>query len=146
MTFVQRSVAIGLLGCAGLFLSPLDSFGAQQLGPYFLAVIPSAPPVATHTLWAPFIERLSRDTGMDLRLKIYETMLDFERDISSGDPDFLFSSPLQVVVAHEAQGYVPLVRGSALVAVEIFVRAQSPILSVDDLAGKTIAFVGSKSL
>jgi phosphonate transport system substrate-binding protein len=129
-----------------VFACPLFLLGAPAGGPYTLAVIPSTPPVATHTLWTPFIERLSRDTGLDLRLKIYETMSDFEKDISRGGPDFLFSSPLQVVVAHEAQGYVPLVRGSALVAVEVFVRAQSPILTVDDLAGKTIAFVGGKSL
>jgi len=113
---------------------------------YVFAVIPSAPPVDIHTLWQPFIERLSRDTGIGLRLKVYEKMSAFEGDISAGGPDFIFASPLQAVVAHKAHGYTPLIRGSSPVSSLIFVRKGSPIMTVDDLSGKKISFAGNKSL
>ncbi len=119
---------------------------AESKGPYVLAVIPAAPPIVTHTLWAPFVERLGRTTGIDFRLKVYEKMSDFEKDITSGTPDLLFANPLQAVVAHEAQGYLPLVRGRKPVSAELFVRKDSAIRTVDDLSGKQIALVGSKNL
>lgn len=134
-----------LLFAALIFWAVAPS-SAMQKETYVFAVIPSSPPVTMHTLWAPFIERLSRDTGMHFRLQVYEKMSDFERDITNGTPDFIFASPLQAVVAHESQGYVPLVRGSRLVTAEVFVRKDSPISAIDELSGKKIAFVGNKSL
>jgi phosphonate transport system substrate-binding protein len=122
------------------------SAAAVRADPSVLAVLPSSPPVATHALWTPFVERLSRGTGHDFRLRVYDRMSEFEKDITQGTPDFLFSSPLQAMVAHKTQGYLPLVRGSRLVSAAIFVREDSPIRTVDDLAGKKIAYVGSKTL
>ena len=93
------------------------------------------------------MERLSQETGLDFRLKVYETMADFERDIVSPKaPDFIFANALQIVVAHQAQGYLPLVRGNKMVRAVIFVRKDSPARTADDLSGKRIAFVGAKNL
>lgn len=111
-----------------------------------LAVIPAAPPVTMHTLWTPFVELLARSSGLTIRLKLYERMADFEQDIWKGNPDLIFASPIQTVVAHQANGYQPLVRGAQMVAIGLFVRKDSPVRSVDDLAGKKISFVGNKNL
>jgi phosphonate transport system substrate-binding protein len=119
---------------------------ADQKQPYTLAVMPSAPPVTLHKLWAPFVEQISRDSGLEFHLKMYEKMADFERDIGNGVPDFIFSSPIQTVVAHQSNGYRPLVRGGKSVAIGLFVRKDSPIKTVDDLAGKKVSFVGNKNL
>jgi phosphonate transport system substrate-binding protein len=146
MALISARAVGGLALIAALLsLRPAPS-PAAETGPFTLAVPPAAPPVVTHTLWTPFVERLGRETGLSFRLTVYEKMSDFERAISLGTPDFLLASPLQAVVAHEAQGYVPLVRGGALVSAEVFVRWDSPIRTVDDLAQRRIAFVGSKSL
>jgi len=119
---------------------------AGQRVVYTLAVIPSAPPVTLHKRWTPYVERLSRETGAEFRLKHYEKMAEFERDIWNGVPDFIFSSPTQVVVAHKSHGYIPLVRSGKEVAVGLYVPADSPIRSIDDLAGKKVSFVGNKNL
>jgi len=113
---------------------------------YTIAVIPSAPPVALHKQWTPFVERLSRETGLEFQLKMYEKMAEFERDIWSGTPDFIFSSPIQTVVARKTNGYVPLLRGGKDISVGLFVRKEAPFKSIDDLAGKSISFVGNKNL
>ncbi|MCX7173246.1 MAG: phosphate/phosphite/phosphonate ABC transporter substrate-binding protein [Proteobacteria bacterium] len=113
---------------------------------YTLGVIPAAPPVTMHALWTPFVDRLAKETGLEFRLKHYETMAEFERDIWSGTPDFIFSSPIQFAVAYASNGYIPLVRGRNLVAIGLFVRKDSQIKTVADLSGKKISFVGNKNL
>jgi phosphonate transport system substrate-binding protein len=128
-----------------IFGSTVPAF-AGEATVYTLAIIPSAPPVTLHKQWFPFVERLSRETGLEFRLKLYERMAEFERDIWNGEPDFIFSSPIQAVVAHKAQGYLPLVRGGSPVAVGLFVRKDSPLKSIDDLAGKKVSFVGNKNI
>lgn len=143
---IRGGYKIVFLLVAGLALFlPLAS--AKERPVYILGVVPSFPPVATHTRWAPFVQRLSEETGFDFRLKVCEQMSDFERDIvSPGAPDFIFTNSLQVVAAHKAQGYQTLVRGSKMVYGVVFVRGDSPARTVDDLSGKRIAFVGAKNL
>ena len=120
---------------------------AEEGKVYHIGVIPTWPPVVTHTKWSPFVERLSQVTGLTFQLKVFERMRDFEQDIILPEaPDFIFANALQTVVAHEIQGFVPLVRGDSTVKALIFVRQDSPIKTVDDLAGKRIAFVGEKNV
>lgn len=138
---ITRSILLAMLvfGITGVA-------SAEQGKIYTVAIIPSAPPVTLHKQWTPFVERLSRETGLTFRLKMYEIMAEFERDIWSGRPDFIFASPIQTVVAHKNNGYVPLVRGGRKIAVGLFVRKDSSIKSVDDLTGKSISFVGNKNV
>ncbi|OGU17345.1 MAG: hypothetical protein A2076_03845 [Geobacteraceae bacterium GWC2_53_11] len=138
--FIRCAVLTTLLFGASL---PAD---AVQKQPYTIAVIPSVPPVTLHKIWAPFVERLSRDTGLKFSLKMYEKMADFERDIWSGAPDFIFASPIQTVVAHKSNGYLPLVRGGKPVTIGLYVRKDSPLKTIDELAGKKVSFVGNKNL
>jgi phosphonate transport system substrate-binding protein len=94
----------------------------------------------------PFVERLSRETGLEFRLRMYDKMAEFEREIWSGAPDFIFASPIQTVVARKTTGYLPLVRGSKPVSIGLYVRKDSPIKTMDDLVGKKVSFVGNKNL
>jgi phosphonate transport system substrate-binding protein len=143
---MKSRLVTGVLA-AGLLLCRFLPAAAEESRKYSLGIVPSAPPVTTYTLWAPFVERLSRETGLDFRLKVYEKMADFELDIIAPEgPDFIFVNSLQIVVAHQAQGYIPLVRGGGKVWAELFVRRDSPVKTVADLAGKRVAFVGSKNL
>lgn len=113
---------------------------------YTLAVLPGAPPITMHKLWAPVVDRLAKESGLEFRLKLYERMAEFERDLWAGNPDFVFASPIQTVVAHQAAGYLPLVRSATPVRVGLFVRRDSPVRDVGDLVGRKIAFVGNKNL
>jgi phosphonate transport system substrate-binding protein len=138
--FVLRRVALAALFSA----AAMPAFAAGTT--YTLAVIPAAPPVTMHKLWMPFVDRLSKKTGLAFRLKHYEKMADFEQDIWSGVPDFIFSSPIQLSVAHRSNGYLPLARARKPVAIGLFVRKDSPIRGIDDLHGRKISFVGNKNL
>jgi phosphonate transport system substrate-binding protein len=132
---------------AALVLFSMTPSSAQEEKSYSIGVIPAFPPVETHRVWTPFVKRLSQETGIAFRLKVYEKMNDFEQNIISNEtPDFIFTNALQIVVAHHDQGYIPLVRGATKIHSVLFVRKASPIRTIDDLADKRIAFVGSKNL
>ena len=81
---------------------------------YVIGVVPSYPPLTTHAAWSPFVERLSRETGLEITLKVYENMPDFEAAFASGATDFIFANPVQAMQAHKMQGYTPLVRANRL--------------------------------
>ena len=134
-------LAVGL-ACAAL------AGTAQGAEPreYVLAVLPNEPAVTLHRNWKPFVEALSSKTGLGLRLKLYDRLPAFLEDSEKGLPDLLYTAPNMFYEARRAQGYVPLVRGSGLLAGVVFVRRDSPIVSVADLQGKTVAFVGPDNL
>ncbi len=113
---------------------------------YTFAVIPGAPPAVMSKMWTPVIERLSKDTGIAFRLKFFDQMAEFERDIWSGTPDFIYASPIQTVVARRGARFIPLVRDSKLADIKLYVRQDSPIRSIDDLDNKQISFVGNKNI
>ena len=91
------------------------------------------------------MERLSKESGTDIRLKVYRTMAQFEDDIVNGVVDFAFLNPYQAVVARKAQGYIPLVKDEERLVGIIVVRKDSPINSIKDLKGGGVVFPAPNS-
>lgn len=110
---------------------------------YTFAVIPQGPPETMYRNWKPFIDRLSQDTNLTLKLKLYERMEDFEEDLQDGKVDFAYLNPIQEINAWHASGYIPLVRNKEIIRGIIFVKKNSDIKNLQDLNGKEIALVGS---
>jgi phosphonate transport system substrate-binding protein len=108
--------------------------------PLTLAVVPQFTAVQIHKDWTPFIERVSRDSGVALTLKIYQSIPKFEADLVKGVPDFAFMNPYHEVMAWRAAGYLPLVRDSKPLTGVLLVRRDSPVRTVKDLAGGKLAF------
>jgi phosphonate transport system substrate-binding protein len=119
---------------------------AKEPKEYVFAVLPQQPPVAMHALWRPLLDRLEQELGVRLKLKLYENMTEFEEDAIHGEGDFVFSTPVQIPLFRKQQGYLPLVRGTHYLTGIVFVRKDSPITSIDELAGKEVAFVGARNL
>lgn len=111
-----------------------------------MAVIPGGSPAATAAQWAPFIESLSRESGLAFQLRTYATISGFEKDFEKGIPDFLFAHPIQAVAARRAQAYIPLMRSRRKIAAVIVTRDDSPLRSAKNLQGETIALVGSRNV
>ena len=133
-------VLFGLACLAGL-LHSVQSLAAAEQDTYTFAVVPQYPPAAIKRDWGPFIERVSRDAGVALKLQFYKSIPDFEQEIHEGIPDFVYLNPYHAVMAKKAQGYIPLVRDgeNQLVGI-IVVDKDSDFTSVEDLNGKTIVF------
>jgi phosphonate transport system substrate-binding protein len=113
---------------------------------YSLAVLPSVAPSLTRAQWEPFVERLSRETGLRFALRTYRRFADFEDDFSKGVPDLIFAHSVLMVEARRVKGYIPLVRGGQGLSALVFVRKDSPVKSIKDLSGGSIALVGAKNV
>lgn len=144
--FVTALVFLILIQCI-LVSSPCSSAESPQIKKeYTFGVVPQAPPEVMHRNWLPFIDRLSHDTGLALKLKVYENMNDFEDNLKEGSIDFAYMNPVQEIMAWNESGYIPLVRSKNLFRGIIFVRKDSGIQELKDLEGKEIALVGSKNV
>ena len=119
---------------------------AAEPKPLLLAVLPQLPATDLHRNWTPFVERLSRELGIPIKLKLYEQMTVFEDDLRAGVPDVAFMTPFEAVIARQSSGYIPLVRSSHEIAGVVFVRKDSSVRSISDLAGQSIAFVGARNV
>lgn len=108
---------------------------------YTLAVVPQHPSLIIHRNWQPLLKRLQQDTGLQFRLKTYNGFRQFLAALHRGEPDFSYLAPYHLVLAHRAQGYQPLLRDESRQLVGLLlVRKDSPLRSVHELDGKTIAF------
>lgn len=117
------------------------AFGQANGATYTLARAPQTSAVTLVDTWTPFLTRLSNEIGATITLKVYPSRQTFEGDLLSGAPDFAFMNPYYAVLAKKRAGYIALVRGNseALKGI-IVVRRDSPIHTVQELEGATIAF------
>lgn len=133
-----------VLTAAVLLLAASTSFAQTGERPGKTYVLARAPQLNPRTLveaWGPFVQRLSHDVGVPISLQVFDSRERFEADLFAGLPDFAFGNPYHSILAHKRLGYVALVRdNSAPLVGVIVVRADSPIQTVQDLMGKTIAF------
>lgn len=108
---------------------------------YTLARAPQSSAMNLAAHWDPFLERLSRDVGAKITLRLYANRAAFEDELYAGKPDFAFMNPYYAVLARKLFGYEALVRDDAqrLKGI-IVVPIDSSIRTVNDLRGKAIAF------
>jgi phosphonate transport system substrate-binding protein len=105
-----------------------------------VAVVPQFTALQIHKDWTPFLERVSRDSGVTLTLKSYPSIPAFEADLLKGVPDIAFMNPYHEVMAKRAAGYLPLVRDSKFLTGVLLVRRDSPVRTLKDLSGGKLAF------
>jgi phosphonate transport system substrate-binding protein len=114
---------------------------AVELDRYTLAVVPQFTPNEIYRKWTPVVEKLNRVTGKRFEIKIFANILSFEAAFLNGEIDLAFLNPYHAVMAKRAQGYLPLVRDDAnLLTGILVVQRNSPIKSLQELNGKTLAF------
>ncbi|MBU0480004.1 MAG: phosphate/phosphite/phosphonate ABC transporter substrate-binding protein [Proteobacteria bacterium] len=113
---------------------------------YTIGLIPQGPALKMYERWAPFIDRLSKETGLLLSVKVYDHVSQFENSLKEGLVDFAYLNSTQEAAAFNQQGYIPLVRSEKFFKGAIFVPTDSKISSVQELKGQNIAFVSERSL
>jgi phosphonate transport system substrate-binding protein len=107
---------------------------------YILAVPTQLSPLEMYHNWQPFVERLSKEVGVAIRLKVYDTISEYEADVVKGAPDFVFMNPYLLVATKKTQGYIPLIREKSPLVGILVVRKDSSFRSVKDLDSANIAF------
>ena len=109
--------------------------------PYIWSVVPQFTGTAVHRDWTPILKHIESKTGYRFKLKIYDSIPEFEKAFINGVPDFAYMNPYHAVMAKDAQGYRPIIRNSKrLLSGIMVVRQDSAINDIKDLDGKKIAF------
>ncbi len=108
---------------------------------YTLGVVPQFDSLKIREIWNPILQELTRKTGVRLIMRGSPTIPVFEKEFLSGEFDLIYFNPFHILLASEAQGYIPLVndKDKNLQGI-LVVRKDSSINSIKDLEGKVIAF------
>lgn len=107
--------------------------------PYTLGVVPQFEQRKLFAIWKPVVDELSRRTGLEIRLVVTLTVPEFEMALEKGTFDFVYANPYHILRVSDSQGYIPLVRDREPLRGILVVRRDSPVKSVGELAGKTLA-------
>ncbi len=114
---------------------------------YSIGVVPQFEARRTAKIWQPILDEINQLSGVKLALKASPNIPTFEKQVYEGAFDFSYMNPYHAIVANKKQGYTPLLRdnGRNLFGI-IVVKKDSPILSVSELDGTTVAFPSPNSL
>ena len=108
---------------------------------YTLSVVPQYTPLAIYQNWQPLLEHLQTETGLKFKVKTYNNFRQFLGALNRGEPDFSYLAPYHLVLAYRTQAYEPIIRDDSKQLVGLLmVRKDSPLQSVNELDGATIAF------
>lgn len=138
-----RRRSVWMLACMVLasgWMAPQTWAQSADKPSYSVAVVPQFQAVEISRVWTPILERVGKEAGVVLTLKVAKDIPSFEDEVLAGKPDFAYMNPYHQLMAYKAQGYVPLVRDSKLLTGLLVVRLDDPIKSVKELEGKTLAF------
>lgn len=106
-----------------------------------LGVVPQFPAVETQRRWLPVTESIGRACSVQIRMEFSADIPEFESKFLDGKFDLAYVNPYHAVMAHKAQGYIPLVRdGEKPLKGVIVVQKDSPVKRLSELSGSTIAF------
>ena len=134
--FTPRVLLAAFIGLVLLF--PIRYGLASE--PLSFGVLNQQPAAETAALWNPILQYLNTKTGLVFKLKMGATVQETDAMTARGEFDFLYSNHNFDPVYAQAN-YRPLVQwgGHPLVG-QIVVLADSPITSLKQLEGKTVAF------
>lgn len=108
--------------------------------PYNFGVLNQQPAAETASLWNPILQYLQAKTGLAFKLKMGSTVQETDAMTARGEFDFLYSNH-HFEPDYSQANYRPLVQwgGQPLIG-QIVVLADSPIKTLKDISGKTVAF------
>jgi phosphonate transport system substrate-binding protein len=130
-----------LLGSAMLLWSAL--IGAQT---FSVGVVPQFEPRKMFGIWQPLVDDLARRTGHSFSLVVPLTVSDFERELEKGSYDFVYANPYHILRVYPKQAYLPLVRDRTPLRGILLVRKDSPVQSLKELHGKSLAVPSPNAL
>ncbi|MBL0124647.1 MAG: phosphate/phosphite/phosphonate ABC transporter substrate-binding protein [Betaproteobacteria bacterium] len=138
MTHLVKSI-LGSL-CGAVLMIATNNATAQGNRIYSFAVVPQYSATELHKEWTPVLQRISRDTGIALELRIAASIPKFEAEFLKGTPDFAYMNPYHAVMAKQAHAYLPILRDSQPLSGILLARRDGAYQSIRDLNGQTIAF------
>jgi phosphonate transport system substrate-binding protein len=140
-----RSALLTALAAA----SPLAGRASAAEAPLTLALTPSRDPTALQEAGDAFVKAITRLSGIPIRAQVASDYAGVIEAVRSRRVDLAFVHPVGYVLANREAGCQILVRdvwqGKTAYTARFYVRKASGIEKVEDLRGKTVAFVDPAS-
>ena len=106
-----------------------------------IGIVPQFSITDIYNTWNPVLKAVEAETGLQFRMKSYQSIPDFEKGIMNSEVDIAYMNPYHLIMVQRAAGYIPIIRnGSTKLTGLLVVKKDSPYNSIADLEGKTIAF------
>lgn len=123
-----------------LTLAMLAASGASRAAEsYTFAVVPQFEQRKLFRIWKPVVDELAKRSGLELKLVATLSVPEFEQQLRDGSSDFVYANPYHILRESTHQGYIPLVRDAEPLRGILVVRKDSPLRTLSDLQGKTLA-------
>lgn len=134
----------GLIGSVLLSLSAAVQAN-QKI--FSFGVVPQYDARQIKAIWQPILDQVSKQSGIQIELVGSPSIQIFEKQFQDGKFDFAYMNPYHLIRANQMQGYHPFLRdvGRSLHGI-IVVLKDSPITTVAELQGKTVAFPAPNAL
>ncbi|MCP5363865.1 MAG: phosphate/phosphite/phosphonate ABC transporter substrate-binding protein [Hyphomicrobiales bacterium] len=117
-----------------------DENGEKEPSPsYTLGVFPFLPALTLDRVFAPIVRELNAGTQGTVYFRTKPDFDIFLKEVLAGRYDFVFVHPFLYVDAAAHAGYRPLVRVKSPLTAVITTTTDSPLQSIRDLHGKTLA-------
>lgn len=107
--------------------------------PYEFGVLPYLPLAKIQQLYGPIAADFEAKLGREVWLSTKADYTQYEAAISKEIYDIAFVQPFDYVDAHDKHGYLPLARRQESLQALIVVRPDSPVKTIKDLKGMTVA-------
>jgi len=146
MIFLQGLTAIMYFSrwlLASIFLLPMLVVTDCRANTYTVGVVPQFEIRRMFQIWQPILNELGKRTGDHFILEVPLTVPDFEVELDKGTYDFIYANPYHVM---RAKKYIPLVKDKDPLHGILVVRKDSPIHTLKELDGKTLAIPSPNAL
>jgi phosphonate transport system substrate-binding protein len=138
------SLSFAVLFATQASASPEPAHASPRI--YTFGVVPQFEQRKLYATWKPVVDELSKQTGLKFNLVTTLKIQDFEKAFFRGEFDFVYVNPYHVVLAHNVQGYIPLVADTKPVRGILVVRSDSLIRRPEELDGKSVALPSPNAL
>ena len=138
----RRLIAVSLMSGAAL-----TNFASADECSLKVGVVPQFEQRRLLATWDPILSKLQDQTACSYQLVGSKSISEFEEKFLAGEFDLAYLNPYHSIMAHAAQGYVPLARsGEKKLLGILVVRKDSPVTDVKELDGQEIAFPSPNAL
>lgn len=104
-------------------------------------IVPQQSATRLAQIWAPFMDKLSKETGLKVRFATTKDIPSFEKCLAKGAYEFAYMNPYHYTVFSASAGYKAFARqAKKRLQGLIVVKKDNPATGLADLNGKDIAF------
>lgn len=137
---------ISFIGLLCLFLSFSTANSATEQTPIRFGVLSIAPPARIHANWQPFAQYISTELQRPVEIVVPRGFGKMKKVVENGDVDFFYINSHVFYRLKQAGKAISVaqmqnIAGKVTSRSDIFVRADSGISTIEQLRGKSIAFV-----